>query len=152
MVACRWAARIRQVASSEQMLIESGAGEQADIELAKEHSHGLGLFVRSLVGLDREAAAEAFGVYLDGTKFNADQIRFVNLIVTELTANGFMEPVRLYESPYIDHAPTGPDDVFGKSDLDNIVSILNTVRDNAAPATGSASQSHTSERGEISFG
>jgi type I restriction enzyme, R subunit len=124
--------------SLEQMLIESGTGEPSDIELAKEQSHGLGLFVRSLVGLDREAAAEAFGAYLDGTRFNADQIRFVNLIVTELTANGFMEPVRLYESPYIDHAPTGPDDVFGEADVDTIVSILNTVRDNASPRDGAA--------------
>lgn len=127
------------LASLEQMLIESGTGEQADIELAKEQSHGLGLFVRSLVGLDREAAVEAFGSYLDGTRFNADQIRFINLIVTELTANGFMEPVRLYESPYTDHAPTGPDNVFSESDVDNIVAILNTVRDNAAtPADGAA--------------
>lgn len=126
------------LASLELMLIESGTGEQADIDLAKEQSHGLGLFVRSLVGLDREAAVEAFGAYLDGTKFNADQIRFVNLIVTELTANGFMEPVRLYESPYIDHAPTGPDDVFGEAEVENIVAILNTVRDNAAPRDGAA--------------
>ena len=33
----------------------------ADIDQAKEQSHGLGLFIRSLVGLDREAALEAFG-------------------------------------------------------------------------------------------
>jgi hypothetical protein len=36
----------------------------------------------------REAAVEAFGAYLDGTKFGVDQIRFINLIVNELTANG----------------------------------------------------------------
>lgn len=120
------------------MLIGSGTGEQADIDLAKEQSHGLGLFVRSPGRPGPRAAAEAFGAYLDGTRFNADQIRFINLIVTELTANGFMEPVRLYESPYIDHAPTGPDDVFPEADVDNIVAILNTVRDNAAPKDGAA--------------
>lgn len=122
----------------EHMLVDSRIGEQADIDLAKEQSHGLGLFIRSLVGLDREAAAEAFGAYLDGSRFNSDQIRFVNLIVTELTANGIVEPVRLYESPYTDHAPTGPDDVFGEADVDNIVAILRTVRDNAAPEGGAA--------------
>lgn len=122
----------------EHMLIDSGIGEQADVDLAKEQSHGLGLFIRSLVGLDREAAAEAFGAYLDGTRFNGDQIRFINLIVTELTANGVVEPARLYESPYTDHAPTGPDDVFGEADVDNIVAILRTVRDNAAPEGGAA--------------
>lgn len=126
------------LASLEQMLIDSGTGERADIELAKQQSHGLGLFVRSLVGLDREAAAEAFGSYLDGSRFTADQIRFINLIVTELTASGVVEPARLYESPYIDHAPTGPDDVFGEADVDNIVTILNTVRDNADPKGGAA--------------
>ncbi len=122
----------------ERMLIDSGVGGQADIELAREQSHGLGLFVRSLVGLDREAAAEAFGTYLDGTRFNTDQIHFINLIVTELTANGVVEPARLYESPYIDHAPTGPDNVFDEADVDNIVSILNNVRDNAVPEGGVA--------------
>lgn len=122
----------------ERMLIDSGVGDQADIDLAREQSHGLGLFVRSLVGLDREAAAEAFGTYLDGTRFNTDQIRFINLIIAELTANGVVEPARLYESPYIDHAPTGPDDVFSEGDVDNIVEILNTVRENAAPEGGAA--------------
>jgi type I restriction enzyme, R subunit len=122
----------------EQMLIDSGTGAPADIELAKERSHGLGLFVRSLIGLDREAAVEAFGGYLDGTKFTADQIHFINLIVNELTANGVVEPARLYESPYIDHAPTGPDTVFPEADVDSIVHILNTVKANAAPADGAA--------------
>lgn len=125
---------IKDLAALERMLIDSGTGAPADIELAKEQSHGLGLFVRSLIGLDREAAVEAFGSYLDGTKFTADQIHFIKLIINELTVNGVVEPARLYESPYIDHAPTGPDHVFPEADVDNIVRILNTVRSNAAPA------------------
>ena len=40
----------------ERMLAESGIGAAEDIERAAAESHGLGLFVRSLVGLDREAA------------------------------------------------------------------------------------------------
>lgn len=122
----------------EQMLIDSGTGAPADVKLAKEQSHGLGLFVRSLIGLDREAAAEAFGTYLDGTKFTADQIHFINLIINELTANGVMEAARLYESPYTDHAPTGPDAVFTEADVDSIVEILKTVRANAIPSDGAA--------------
>jgi type I restriction enzyme R subunit len=119
--------------SLEKMLISSGIGEAADIAYAKERSHGLGLFVRSLVGLDRAAAADAFDSYLNGSHFSADQIHFVNLIVNELTANGVVEVSRLYESPFTDSAPTGPDGVFPESDVDNIVDILNTVRANAAP-------------------
>jgi type I restriction enzyme R subunit len=122
----------------EQMLIDSGSGEAADIEQAKEKSQGLGLFVRSLVGLDRHAAVEAFGEYLDGAKFTADQIRFINLIVNELTDNGVVEPARLYESPYIDLAATGPDTVFPQADVYSIVDILNKVKANAAPVDGVA--------------
>ena len=42
----------------EQMLIESAAGTPEDIATASERSQGLGLFVRSLVGLDRQAATK----------------------------------------------------------------------------------------------
>ena len=71
--------------------------------------------------------------YLDGTRFTADQIRFVNLIVDELTANGVMEPGRLFESPYTDHAPTGPDFFFPDADVDVIVDILHDVKQRALP-------------------
>ncbi|OHV05119.1 DEAD/DEAH box helicase family protein [Mycobacterium talmoniae] len=126
------------LAALEQMLADSGAGEAADIAQAAEQAHGLGLFIRSLVGLDRQVAIEAFGNYLDGAKFSVDQIRFVNLIVDELTANGLMDPARLYESPFTDHAPTGPEGVFPEGDVDNIVDILCTVKANAVPAGGVA--------------
>jgi type I restriction enzyme R subunit len=124
--------------SLEQMLLDSGAGESTDIDRAKEDAHGLGLFIRSLVGLDREAAIEAFDSFLDGTKFSSDQIRFINLIVDELTANGVMEPVRLYESPYTDSAPHGPDTVLADADVETIVNILRTVRANAVGEGGAA--------------
>jgi type I restriction enzyme R subunit len=117
----------------EQMLLDSGAGERADIDQAAQQAHGLGLFIRSLVGLDHQAAVDAFSTYLDASRFSADQIRFINLIIDELTANGVMEPARLYESPYTDHAQHGPDTVFADADVDTIVAILNTVKTNAAP-------------------
>ena len=54
----------------EQMLVASG-GQQVDIAWATEQGGGLGIFVRSLIGLDRSAAIEAFENYLDGTRFSA---------------------------------------------------------------------------------
>ena len=38
------------------MLAQNGIGGTDEIQHAAEESHGLGLFVRSLVGFDREAA------------------------------------------------------------------------------------------------
>jgi type I restriction enzyme, R subunit len=72
----------------ERMLTASGVGGDGDVQKAKEESHGLGLFVRSLVGLDREAAKQAFAGFLAGKTLNANQIEFVNLIVDHLTEHG----------------------------------------------------------------
>ena len=57
--------------------------------------HGLGLFVRSLVGLDREAAKRALARFLTGGTLGANQIEFVNLIVDHLTEFGAMDPALL---------------------------------------------------------
>ena len=116
----------------EHLLVASG-GQQVDIVWANEQTGGLGIFVRSLVGLDRSAAIEAFENYLDGTKFSAPQVRFVNLIIDELTKNGVMAPARLFESPYTDHAPTGPDYVFPDADVEVIVETLNGIKRKALP-------------------
>ena len=114
-----------------EMLVASGAGATVDVAWVAEKAGGLGLFVRSLVGLEREAAVDAFAAFLDGSLFNVDQIRFVNLIVDELTKNGIMEPGRLFESPYTDHAPTGPDDVFQETEVAALVTTLHQIRHTA---------------------
>ncbi|MBF6620535.1 MAG: DEAD/DEAH box helicase family protein [Patulibacter sp.] len=117
----------------EQMLADSGA-QSNTLARASEQSGGLGLFIRSLVGLERWAAVDAFSDYLDGEKFSLHQIRFVEMIVDELTAHGVVEPRRLYEVPYIDRAPTGPDHVFPETDVDGIVAILRQIKRHATLA------------------
>ena len=88
----------------------------------------LGLFVRSLVGLDREAAKEALAGFIAGKTLSANQIEFVNLVVDHLTAHGVMEPVRLYESPFTDITPQGPDGLFKPTELDELIRSLEAVR------------------------
>ncbi|WIE65584.1 DEAD/DEAH box helicase family protein [Curtobacterium sp. MCLR17_036] len=122
----------------EQMLLASGAGSKADIDLAAEEAHGLGSFIRSLVGLDREAALASFERFLDGSRFSVEQIRFIHLIVDELTANGLMDAGRLYESPYTDRAPSGVDYLFDESDVAAIVQILHDVHNHARPGTAAS--------------
>jgi type I restriction enzyme R subunit len=101
------------LAELERMLAESGVGGAEDIQRAAEESHGLGLFlVRSLVGLDRQAAKEALAGFLAGKTLAANQIEFVNLIVDHLTEHGVMDAAMLYESPFTDLTPRGPDELF----------------------------------------
>ncbi|MFN8099664.1 MAG: type I restriction-modification enzyme R subunit C-terminal domain-containing protein [Dermatophilaceae bacterium] len=63
--------------------------------------------------------------------FSAAEIRFIQLIVEHLTANGVMEARRLYEAPFTDHAPTGPDSRFRGTDVDRMIEVLDDVRRHA---------------------
>jgi len=110
------------------MVVASGSDQKVDIAWVTDRAGDLGPFIRSLVGLDRSAVVEAFGFYLDDSKFTVDQVRFVTLIVDELTTNGVMEPARLYESPYTDKAPTGPDSLFPDAEVGAIVDILRGIK------------------------
>ena len=49
----------------ERMLAESGIAKSEDISRAKAESQGLGLFVRTLVGMDRGAAKQALSGFLN---------------------------------------------------------------------------------------
>ena len=75
----------------------------------------------------------AFDRYLSDATFTANQLRFIQLIVEHLTANGVMEVARLYESPFTDNAPQGPDMIFTEDQVDDLVAILGQVRDRALP-------------------
>lgn len=52
------------LAQLELLLIDGGAGTAEDVARAGHEFHGLGLFVRSQVGLDREAATHALNGFV----------------------------------------------------------------------------------------
>ena len=112
----------------EKMLVQAG-GTAHLIEQVR--GQGLGLFIRSLVGLDREAAMQAFGDFLQASKATPEQIEFIGLIIEELTQNGVMGPERLFESPYTDLDAKGPLAIFPQADLTHIVAVLKEIRQHA---------------------
>ena len=71
-----------------------------------EHEYGqkpLGELVREIVGLDMNAAKEAFSEYLTSTSLDSRQIYFVNQIVEYIVHNGMMKDLSvLQESPFTD--------------------------------------------------
>ena len=63
----------------------------------------LGELVREIVGLDMNAAKEAFSEFLDGANLDSRQIYFVNQIVEYIVHNGMMKDLSvLQESPFTD--------------------------------------------------
>lgn len=122
------------LAELERMFLESRVGGADEVDQAKAEAKGLGNFVRSLVGLDREAAKEALAVFLRGKSPSANQIEFVNLVVNHLTEHGIMEPARLYESPFTDLSPQGPDGLFASEEIDQLIAVLDAVAATAQAA------------------
>lgn len=77
-------------------------GTKDDYE-AEYGTKPLGEFVREIVGLDMNAAKEAFSEFLNETNMDSRQIYFVNQIVEYIVHNGMMKDFSvLQESPFTD--------------------------------------------------
>lgn len=83
-------------------ILWSEVGSRQDYE--KEYGDKpLGEFVREIVGLDMNAAKEAFAEFLNEAKLDSRQIYFVNRIVEYIVHNGMMKDLSvLQESPFTD--------------------------------------------------
>jgi type I restriction enzyme R subunit len=118
------------LAELERIFGDAGVGTPEEIEWIRGEG-GLGLFVRSLVGLDRPAAKRAFDTFIEGRKLTAHQHEFVDMMIDHLTARGVMDPRLLYESPFTDLDPLGVAGVFREADVVELVQILRDVEHRA---------------------
>lgn len=85
-----------------EQILWSEVGSKEDYE--REYgAKPLGEFVREIVGLDMNAAKEAFSEYLNEANLDSRQIYFVNQIVEYIVHNGMMKDLSvLQESPFTD--------------------------------------------------
>lgn len=89
------------IESLEQILWKE-VGTKADY-VAEYGEKPLGEFVREIVGLDMNAAKEAFSEYLSNAELDSRQIYFVNQIVEYIVHNGMMKDLSvLQDSPFTD--------------------------------------------------
>jgi type I restriction enzyme R subunit len=113
------------LAELERIMIESGGFNPTEIAHAAAEAHGLGLFVRSLVGMDRIAAADALSKFAGGAVLTGNQFVFVNMIIEQLTQRGTVDPGLLYAAPFTDVAPTGPNELFTP---DQVTALIESLR------------------------
>jgi type I restriction enzyme, R subunit len=92
-------------------------------------ANSLAYFVRSLVDLDRTAAHSLFSEFLTDRSLTHPQIRFIEMVIDQLTSRGIMEASSLYEPPFSIMHSGGPDELFlGKETvIDGIFEKLKTI-------------------------
>ncbi|MCK5906055.1 MAG: restriction endonuclease, partial [Flavobacteriales bacterium] len=110
---------------------EEQLGTKEDFE--KEYGEQtLGEFVRSILGLNLEAANIAFSEFMSTGNLRADQITFINSIITYLTKNGTIDKTMLFEPPFTNVNDQGLLGVFDDNDVVKIISIIDNVNGNAS--------------------
>jgi type I restriction enzyme R subunit len=115
----------------ERIFVAEGVASEDDLDRIRGEG-GIGLFIRSLVGLERGAAKEVLAGFIAGRSLTANQIEFISLIIDHLTENGAMDARRLYESPFTDFDDQGVNGVFSSDDAIVLVALLRDVRSRAA--------------------
>ncbi len=94
----------------------------------------LGVFIRSIIGLDIKAAQDAFAEFLKAGNLRADQMTFIQGIISYLTKNGTIEPSMLFEPPFTDVNDQGLMGVFDDGASHRIVCIVEEINKNALTA------------------
>ena len=93
----------------------------------------LGEFVREIVGLDMNAAKEAFSTFLMNSTLNESQIYFINTVIEYIVQNGLVKDRKvLNETPFTDRGNVV--DLFGDNmnTWYSFLEIINTINANVA--------------------
>jgi len=119
----------------EQILFDGDErGTKEDFQREYGSDQPLTLFIRSIIGLDVQAARKAFSDFLGVGALKADQITFIDKIIEHLTVNGVIDRGRLFEPPFTDIHDQGVLGVFPETQVSNLLSIIDRINANAGVA------------------
>lgn len=96
----------------------------------------LGIFIRSIVGLDIQAAQAVFAEFIQNGNLKADQITFINHIIHHLTRNGMIDKNRLFEPPFTNLHQDGLIGLFDDANAKRVIQLVSEVNDNALVKAG----------------
>lgn len=125
-----------QITREELVALENMLFEQGELGTKDEFNKAfgeqpLGKFIRSIVGLEINAAKEAFGVILGGQSLNSQQIRFMDTIINFFSVKGYIEPSMLFEPPFTDINTSGIMGVFDEQTSTQILGLIEEINETA---------------------
>ncbi|MDF9814210.1 DEAD/DEAH box helicase family protein [Streptomyces sp. SPB162] len=120
--------------SLEEIFLAEAVASPEDLDDVRS-SGGLGLFVRGLCGLDRQAAQKAFEAFCPDKQRSSRQLDFLTLIIDTVVRRGILSLGDLYEDSFADLAPGGPGDLFTDDELERLEVIFKELEQTAKPIT-----------------
>jgi type I restriction enzyme R subunit len=92
----------------------------------------LGKFVRNIIGLDIEVTNQLFAEFITKGNLNANQITFIQKIISYLNQKGVIEKQLLTQSPFNEQHDQGIFGIFPEEDkFEAIIRVINQVNQNA---------------------
>ncbi|MGW6534821.1 DEAD/DEAH box helicase family protein [Streptomyces sp. NPDC055011] len=123
------------IAGLEKVFLAEAVASPEDLEAVKDSGEGLGLFVRKLCGLDHRAAQRALESFIAGKRLSVRQLDFITLIIDVVVQRGIIGVADLYEAPFTDRAPNGPEDLFANEEIDALEIVFKDLLNRARPTT-----------------
>ncbi|MET7902123.1 type I restriction-modification enzyme R subunit C-terminal domain-containing protein [Streptomyces sp. NPDC005355] len=113
-------------------MLAEGVASEGGLEQARHGEGGLGLFLRRIRGLDRQAAEAAFAEFMVERGLTSRQTHFLDLIVDFIAKNGWIRMQHLYKAPFTDRGLI--DDFFTDEEIEELRVVFRTLRTRAEPA------------------
>lgn len=104
---------------------------QDDLDHVREKDGGLGLFLRRIRGLDRQAAETAFADFMTSHDLSARQMDLLEQIIDYIVVNGRIDLKDLYQNSAFSRWPL--DEVFGDEEVDDLNVVFLTLKTRAEP-------------------
>ena len=124
----------KEVSELEKMLFEQGPLESKETFHKVYGDQPLSKFIRTIVGMEINAAKEAFASLISSQNFNSDQIRFIDIIIKFLSANGIIEPDRLFDPPFTEVNSKGVTGLFDNKVVKEIFAVIEVINSNIETA------------------
>lgn len=110
------------------------ASGMSDVDVYREkilQGKPLGTFICELIGLDMNAAKEAFSRFLDESAYNGEQINFVNKVIDYFVHNGVLEMSYILEPHFTNHHGESAYGFFDEGTVVELFSIIRAVNANS---------------------
>jgi len=118
----------------EGVFIELGMATAEDLTWAAEQHSGLGLYLRTIIGMDPDSVRTTLDDFCRNRDFTRLQHAFLEKLVDFIAVNGVMEkPGMMYDPPFTDIHPDGPDGMFASAEVQQLAEVVRAIKQNAQP-------------------